>query len=492
VRCHRAERLQEPWSEYSVDHDVVAATCERRDGSDDFFLPYGRDTANWSAAGAIGGAVVFALVDLLGFWYAPSTPTETTQDIDTWFTDTIPNWLTWTTSLAGGLTLVAVIIVVATVPASIATASRRRDRWPRWRTTLVLTGALVLATAVLLPASVAADYVPYALRVGWLADSPVWAVWRDGSPGLVTIAAVVVLACAAAATVLVGVLGGGRSIRVSAAVGAPLTIILAVLGPLTNWCGILGTVLAAARPLLAGAAVWLTIGRLLRRVVQADPIGRESPLARGMPRLRGTGWLIALLLSVPLASYAGAGTTINWYTFPALAASIDGCLALLVVGILMIVAYSLGSPKTPDPVAHGSYAALRAVAVLIAVVGLLTSSATVAGIPVAFVTGWTLIELWLLPRRGAPEDVLVHVGADARKPAVGAVVNQARDAAESRAVAALERGLRKDLAAEAISPEDRAARVERIKALAATVMLDSLLPQSPPAATAPGPASSSK
>jgi hypothetical protein len=90
----------------------------------------------------------------------------------------------------------------------------------------------------------------------------------------------------------------------------------------------------------------------------------------------------------------------------------------------------------------------------------------VAGIPVAFVTGWTLIELWLLPRRGAPEDVLVPVGADARRPAVDAVVDQARDAAESRAVAALERGLRKDLAAEAISPEDRADRVERVKALA--------------------------
>lgn len=221
---------------------------------------------------------------------------------------------------------------------------------------------------------------------------------------------------------------------------------------------------------MAGAAVWLTLQRIARGVFSAlPPSDRFRPTARGV--LYGTGWLIAILLSVPWSTFRLSGPRIDWGAFGVLASGIDACLPLLVVCLLALVARVIGSPRPGASASRGSYRFLRDIAVLIAIVGLLTPTATVGGLPVAFLVGWLLIEVWLLPRQvraGA-----VATGDQPRRAAREAVVDQARAAAESRATSALERGLRKDLAAEGLSPEDREERLDKLRAMPLRQRIDS-------------------
>jgi hypothetical protein len=240
--------------------------------------------------------------------------------------------------------------------------------------------------------------------------------------------------------------------------------VLLVIRPLVVVGGPLGPVLAAAVPVLAGAVVWKTLGRIGVEVLAALPA--EQPLRPpGWSAFFGVGGLIAVLLSVPWSVHATSGWPVDWTDFGTLMLGIDACLPLFALALLVVVARLLGSPDADSGYSRGDHRSLRALGVAAAVAGLLTPTATAAGLPVSFLVGWLLLDVWLLPRAALPGG-RVAVGDGPRQAAGRAVTDQAIAAAELRATAALERGLRKDLAAEGLSVAEREARLVKIRTLA--------------------------
>ncbi|MFG3602512.1 hypothetical protein [Micromonospora chersina] len=416
----------------------------------------------WFAVGAGVGALAFVLTEYIGFSWSPVL--EIGMDQSNWDMLLIPDWLSWTQSLAGAATLAGVLLVLAAVPASFLLVGRRVGVWSENRRICVALGSIAAAVALLNWTSWSYSRFINHFREGWLTDLPGQDAWIGSAPGLATTVAAYGLVAATAGAVVVALLGGSARACAHAAVGAPLATILLSMESLAG-DGIAGTSLAVIPPLVAGAAVWLTIGRLSRAVLVSDPVGRSTNAARALRHLRGFGWLIALVLSVPIAYYNHSGPSIHWYAFPALVGSIDSCIVLFAVGVLVVVARGLGSTNVGESSARGSYPALRATATMLAIVGLLTPTATAVGLPVAFVVGWVMIEHWLLPRRIVPAMPTVPIGDDTRREAIAATIDQVRTAAASRATAALDRRLRKDLGADGISPADRSARVDQIVAL---------------------------
>lgn len=420
----------------------------------------------WSTLGACGGALVFALTELLGFAYAPATAAQPTQDIDTWFDRVVPNWLAWTISLPGVITAVGVLVLVSGIPASVAYLLQRSDSWlRRWRA-IAAAGLAVLACGTIVWPLIAAANALSPWRVGWVTGAPSSTDWFTSTPGMVSTLAVVIVATAAVAAALMALLGAGPPLRGRAAIAATLVIALLVFEPLSLAGGVLGTVAAAVPPLAAGAVVWLTLGRMSRHVLTQTLTRPGLRITRRLPRLRGAGWLIAVLLSVPFSFYGDEGRRIAWYHFSLLAGSIDACIPLLSVAVLILAAHRIGRTEPGASVSTGSSVTLRLLAVLIAILGLLTPTATAAGIPVAFIVGWLLIEFWLMPRGRVAAAAGVATGDQPRQDAVEAVFTQTRHAVRARASAELERGLRKDLTADGVSPDVRQERLERVTSLA--------------------------
>src|SRR5262249_39248264 len=152
---------------------------------------------------------------------------------------------------------------------------------------------------------------------------------------------------------------------------------------------------------------------------------------------RGFRWLIAVVLSVPFVYYGQSSPRINWFDFSMLADAVDGCLALAAVALLLLVARNLGRARPGRSSARSTSREVRSVAVLIAIVGLLTPTATVAAIPMAFMIGWALIELLLLPIRPYSAGTQVQPSKVSRQDAIEAIAGQAREAAEMRAIGLL-------------------------------------------------------
>jgi hypothetical protein len=270
--------------------------------------------------------------------------------------------------------------------------------------------------------------------------------------------------CSASAAVLAGTFGAGRATRYTAASAASITTLLLLVAPLTQASGVLGWIVTILPPLVAGTLFLLGLERLIRHTVNAAPPAGWQRLRPLLRRWRGLRWLVALALAVPLARFNSFGLPIDWYTFTSLLSSVENCLRLITLGLLVVVLRQL-TLTGPSGRTEGSLWEIRTIVLLLALLGLLTSTAVVSALPVSFLVGWSLIELWLLR---APDDRGDRVTASpaARQQNADAVLQVAANAARTRANSSLETGLRKELAAGSGTAQEQAERIKRVTELA--------------------------
>ncbi|UKD51062.1 hypothetical protein L3Q65_24345 [Amycolatopsis sp. FU40] len=335
---------------------------------------------------------------------------------------------------------------------------------PLWWSVLAIVVEWFVAAALLMLMAGLLDLV---VRNGWLwwAAEPGWSEWYSGRSGHLVALYLAMLVAAFGINILGRALRLRPRDRLTMVAGVTLTALLLLIEPVTARQGFLGTAVGAAVPLTAAVFVWLTLDRVARHALEAAPpsvwLGRW-PFLR---RWRGVRVVVALLLSVPLVVYGGAGVPpMTWYDFGTFASSVDGALPLFVFGFLLLLMRHLGS-ATGDGAIRGTPRLIRAVAVLLTVVGILSPSATTPGLPVAFFIGWALVEVWLLPR---PADDAERAAAGDAVDASGTAAVRAvvRDAATARTEAALEKELRQKLAEDAPDEDTQNRRLERITELA--------------------------
>ncbi|MET7284161.1 hypothetical protein ABZS29_38365 [Kribbella sp. NPDC005582] len=299
---------------------------------------------------------------------------------------------------------------------------------------------------------------------------PVWisGAWIDTSDLVVDIGAALI-AAAVGARIL------GRSLNLNGAVvltlisGIGVAAVLLLLGPSTWQGGLIGRPLAVVVPVAASALVWLTIDRLVRHVINADPPAIWDRMRPALRRWRGLRYLGAALLSVPLVVYGTESSSpIQWFYFLQFASSIDQTLRLIVLGVLILLLRRLGRASS-GKAALGSLALLRTAALLVALVGLLTPTVTVGGLPLAFLVGWLLLETWLLPRRAATA-ARPEVGQLAQANSKDAINIAVSEVAADRITAIAEASLRKSIADkpsnDSGTPLDRDPRVTELTRLA--------------------------
>jgi hypothetical protein len=113
----------------------------------------------------------------------------------------------------------------------------------------------------------------------------------------------------------------------------------------------------------------------------------------------------------------------------------------------------------------GTLRQVRTVAALLAVTGLLSPTATTAGLPLAFVVGLVLIHRWLLPPPQGP-DLILPTGPHEENLARTGVGQLARAVVRARIRDSLTRDLRKAVADEHPDAAVQEARVERAADLA--------------------------
>lgn len=294
----------------------------------------------------------------------------------------------------------------------------------------------------------------------WLSAEPSWTDWYHGQVGHLTALYLATLAA------VIGIIVLGRSLRLgardilTAVAGVVLVAALFLVEPLTHDGGLLANIVGAVVPLTASVLVWLTIDRAVRHAVNADPPDVWDRMRPKLRRWRGLRVVVALLLSLPFVVYGGEwGPRISWYDFSTFASSIDNALPLIGLALLVLLLRHLGTPASGA--VRGSLALLRTTTVLIAVVGLLTPTVTVAGLPIAFLVGWLLFEVWLLPRRAGGTERPV-VGEQAQGATADAVTAVVGDVVVIRAQAALEKELRQQLAEDKPTEQEQDRRLSRV------------------------------
>ncbi|MFF1819746.1 hypothetical protein ACFVWG_20770 [Kribbella sp. NPDC058245] len=282
---------------------------------------------------------------------------------------------------------------------------------------------------------------------GWWPDhwaQPTWKEWTGGFAGHV------IGLCGAVLAAMLGtlILGWALRLRKSSIAtmvgGLGLVAVLLLLAPATRQRGLIGGVVGALVPVGASALAWLTLDRLVRLVVNADPPAMWDKLRTALRPWQGLRYVAAVLLSLPLVVYGSEfQPPITWYDFRPFTFSIDQTLRLVVLVLLVLLLRRLG--RDVAGTTRGSLALLRTAAILVALVGLLTPAATVGGLPLAFLVGWLLFDVWLLPRRAATAErpAIGDVALAATSDAVGTVVTEI---AFARVDATTEAALRKSLA----------------------------------------------
>ena len=169
----------------------------------------------------------------------------------------------------------------------------------------------------------------------------------------------------------------------------------------------------------------------------------------------GLKYLVAIALSVPIVVDNSAGSPpVSWYDFQSFMSSIDNCLRLIFVVLLALLARHLGAADGPTN-ALGNLGQIRSLAIVLAVLGLLTPTVSVGGIPIAFLVGWLLIEVWLLPKALASPDRPL-IGLVQTAAAQAAVMDLLRRTLTGRVRATLERDLTKKLVDGAEGTQDEA------------------------------------
>ncbi|MFL6124532.1 hypothetical protein [Actinophytocola sp.] len=406
-------------------------------------------------------ALCFGVVLVQGVFYRP--PDDGTAP-RTWV-----EWLTtgdgvWALLLAVLTGLVPVVICLLVWKPGLRRAVRGWPPAARIALGIAVAGTGVLVMYVVLTLVFGTPLLLDSDNWVWLGATPTWTEWYDSAFGRVTALYLATLLA------VLGMVVAGRALGVSArtgltmAAGTAVTAVLLMVMPVTASTGLLADLVGAVVPLTASVFVWLTLDRIVRHAVNADPPQGWRALRPALRRWRGLRVVAALVLSLPfVVSGYDWGPRISWYDFIAFASSIDGALPLIGLFLLVLLLRHLGKADA-DGVMRGSLSLLRTTTLLIGVVGLLTTSATVVGLPTAFLVGWLLFETWLLPRpvNGAEHPAVGELAEDETAAAVRTIVHNVITA---RAEGALEKELRHGLAEGAPDAEDQDRRLRRLAEL---------------------------
>lgn len=296
-----------------------------------------------------------------------------------------------------------------------------------------------------------------------------WTATTFGLVGLVlALAAITVLASVALARTI-GTKGEGLLV---VAAGAALLVVLTPIGAGLYRPGPLGTVVGLVPPLIAGAAVWLTLDRIVRHSLNADPPPAWIRARTRLRHWRGLRIPLALALSFPLVRLPSTvedpgGSPFSWYTFGQFISSLDSCLRLIGVGLLVLLLRHFGrraSRPGRRRINSSTMRDLRDCAVMIAVIGLFSPTVTTANLPLSFLLGWFLVAYWLLPASRAAE-VDVPTGPAAREQVRLGLMELARASSGRSARHLLLKELRKDIATGADKSgthEERIAQIVRL------------------------------
>ncbi|ATO82911.1 hypothetical protein ACWT_3496 [Actinoplanes sp. SE50] len=290
--------------------------------------------------------------------------------------------------------------------------------------------------------------------------------WLTGTAAgyAITLLLVCLLLVTASAALAWSIRACGHTVRTAAATAAVLLALL-YLTPFGSRIDTVSTVVQGAVSIAAGVAVWTAFERILRHAVTADPPSWWLGLHARLRPWRSLRLLAAVALSVPVVVYGDEGPRFSFYDTLSLSVSIAGTLRAVAVLLLVLLMWHFGRAVPDGGTAVGTRGQLRAVAALLAVTGLLSPTATTAGLPLAFAFGLLAIHRWLLPPRPVP-DLSPPVGPDQEFVARAEVGELTRTAVRARVTESLVRDLRRAVADGHPDAAVQDARAERVADLA--------------------------